>query len=141
MGKEDYTKCMIPWMKGGGPERKQRFCIGAKLCSGKARDEKDAEKQCLEAPPPAPKTRSKRGIDPRAIATCVIENLGTEPLVVDRLARLIADCAGKKLPTVNAEKRKWIKDCIVENTIKGNFQETVRLGAGCEKMWRTEHAN
>lgn len=139
MGKEDYTKCMIPYMKGGGPDRKQRFCVGAKLCSGKARDEKDAEKQCLEAPAPV-RTRGKRGIDPRAIATCVIENMDAE-LTVDKLARLIADCAGKKLPTVNAEKRKWIKDCIVENTIKGNFQETVRLGAGCEKMWRTEHAN
>ncbi len=137
MGKEDYTKCMIPYMKGGGPDRKERFCIGAKLCSGKASSEKDAEKQCLEAPP-APRKTSKRGIDPRAIAACVIENLDSE-LTVDKLARLIADCAGKKLPTVNAEKRKFIKNCVMENTIKGNFQESVRLGAACEKQWRIEN--
>ncbi len=138
MANEDYTKCMIPWMKGGGPDRKIRFCTGAKLCSGKARDEKDAEKQCLEAPPAPPRTK-KRGINPREIAACVINNLNSE-LTVEVLAQLIADCAGKKLAGPNAEKRKFIKTCVLENTVKGNFQESIRLGAGCEKQWRIENA-
>ena len=41
-----YTDCMKPYMAGGGPDRKTRFCVGAKLCSGKADNEEAAKELC-----------------------------------------------------------------------------------------------
>lgn len=65
MGKrEDYTTCMVPYMKGGGPDRKERFCIGAKLCSGKASTKEEAARMCAEAaanPKPRKPRKSRKG--------------------------------------------------------------------------------
>ncbi len=138
MDRVKYNDCMKPFISGHHEDRKMSFCVGAKVCSGKAGSEKDAEKLCLEAPP-APRKTGKRGIDPRAVAACVIENLETDQLTVESLAKLLAGCIGKKLPSPNAEKRKFIKNCVMENTVKGNFVESVRLGAACEKQWRIEN--
>ena len=41
-----YTECMKPYMSGGGANRKLRFCVGAKLCSGKASTEAEAGELC-----------------------------------------------------------------------------------------------
>lgn len=61
MDRSAYNKCMIPWMKGGGPDRKLRFCIGAKTCSGKAKSEAEAREVCLLPKEPKPlKTKAKR---------------------------------------------------------------------------------
>ena len=62
MGKrEEYNKCMIPFMKGGGEDRKLRFCIGAKLCSGKSKTEEEAREICLLPKEPKPvKAKTKR---------------------------------------------------------------------------------
>ena len=63
--REVYTQCMIPHMKGGGPDRKLRFCIGAKLCSGKAKTEAEARELCLLPKEPKPATAKKaRGVNP-----------------------------------------------------------------------------
>lgn len=45
-----YTECMKPYMAGGGPDRRLRFCVGAKLCSGKADNEASAKELCLSQP-------------------------------------------------------------------------------------------
>ncbi|HUV76258.1 MAG TPA: hypothetical protein VMW00_06405, partial [Dehalococcoidales bacterium] len=62
MGKrEDYTDCMRPYMTGGGPERKERFCKGAKICSGKAANEEEAARICAEASANPKPPKEKRG--------------------------------------------------------------------------------
>lgn len=62
MDRSAYNKCMIPWMKSGGPDRKLRFCIGAKLCASKAKTEEEARELCLLPKEPKPvKTKAKKG--------------------------------------------------------------------------------
>ena len=62
MDRAAYNNCMSPHMKGGGPDRKIRFCIGAKLCSGKFSTEEEAKKACLIPKEPKPlKVKAKRG--------------------------------------------------------------------------------
>jgi len=60
--REQYNKCMVPYMKGGGDDRKLRFCIGAKLCSGKSKTEEEAKALCSLPKEPKPaKTRKSGG--------------------------------------------------------------------------------
>ncbi len=109
MGKrEEYTACMVPWMKGGGPDRKQRFCIGAKICSGKSSNEQDAARLCAEAAanPKTPKAkRGRRGkIDTVALASCVIKSLDGSEITLANLAPIIASCTGQKAGPTTREK-------------------------------------
>lgn len=49
MAREDYNACMVPWIKGQqGLERRLSFCVGAKICSGKAKTEDEAKQICNE---------------------------------------------------------------------------------------------
>ena len=49
MAREEYNSCMIPWIKGkDGLDRRLSFCVGAKLCSGKAKTEEEGKKICQE---------------------------------------------------------------------------------------------
>lgn len=62
MDRSAYNKCMIPFMKGGGENKKLRFCIGAKLCSGKSKTEEEAREVCsLPKEPKISKTRTRSG--------------------------------------------------------------------------------
>jgi hypothetical protein len=76
MGKrEDYTTCMVPWMKGGGPDRKVRFCVGAKICSGKASNEEEARRLCAEAaanPKPKKARKSRKGSEAEPFDTTTL---------------------------------------------------------------------
>lgn len=89
MDRAEYNKCMIPYMKGGGEDRKLRFCVGAKLCSGKAKTEEEAREICLiPKPPKEKKTRkSKKGSsceDEAIILTqCVVKHLEDERFYKD----------------------------------------------------------
>lgn len=59
--RQEYNKCMIPYMRDGGEDRKLRFCLGAKLCSGKAKDEEEAKYLCSLPKEPKPaKASGKR---------------------------------------------------------------------------------
>jgi len=52
--REEYNGCMRPFITGKGKskeERKQSFCIGAKLCSGKAENEDQAAELCAKTVP------------------------------------------------------------------------------------------
>jgi len=101
MGKrEDYTKCMIPYMRGGGPERKERFCIGAKICSGKANNEQEATRLCAEAasnpkPPKAKRGTKNYAIDSSTLATCVIKTLDNSEITLANLTTAITKCTTK----------------------------------------------
>jgi hypothetical protein len=52
--REEYNACIRPFITGKGKskdERKRSFCIGAKLCSGKAQSEKQAAELCAKSLP------------------------------------------------------------------------------------------
>ena len=59
--RDAYNQCMSPYMKGGGEDRKLRFCVGAKLCSGKAASAEEAKSLCLSEPPKEKPTGSAGG--------------------------------------------------------------------------------
>lgn len=47
--REEYNTCMRPYITGKGKTREQRkldFCIGAKVCSGKAQTDEEAKVIC-----------------------------------------------------------------------------------------------
>jgi hypothetical protein len=52
--RKEYNACMRPFITGKGKskeERKKGFCIGAKLCSGKAESEEQAGELCAKSVP------------------------------------------------------------------------------------------
>lgn len=56
MDRQAYNDCMKPYISGKGmskEERRLRFCVGAKVCSGKAKTEEEAAQVC--SVPKAPK--------------------------------------------------------------------------------------
>ena len=57
----EYNKCMIPFLKDGKTQEQHKldFCVGAKLCSSKAKSETEAREMCQVSlsQPKAPKTR------------------------------------------------------------------------------------
>lgn len=86
MGKrEDYNKCMRPYITGSKPkeQRKMDFCIGAKVCSSKAKDEAEAKKLCSLPKELKPtKITARRSRKPesceknvRKVAECVVSRL------------------------------------------------------------------
>ena len=109
MGKEEYISCMKPYMAGGGPERKKRFCIGAKICSGKANNEQEAIKLCAEAamnpgPPKAKKGRkfcTLRDLD--AISVCLTANINLSSLTVENMPGIFS-AALKKCSGVSVKR-------------------------------------
>lgn len=61
--REEYNSCMRPYISGKGKskqDRKNDFCIGAKICSGKAADRNEAERLCAAPKPEKPFKMSKR---------------------------------------------------------------------------------
>ena len=52
--REEYNACMRPFITGKGKtkdERKRSFCVGAKVCSGKAQSEEQAAELCAKSVP------------------------------------------------------------------------------------------
>lgn len=142
MGKrEDYTKCMIPYMRGGGPERKERFCIGAKICSGKANNEQEATKLCAEAAlnPKPPKTKKIRSgkIDTSTLATCVIKSLDGSEITLANLTTILANCTGQKVEKTLTRER-FIKKCFRENQVTGDIKEAQKLRSLCTGKWKEQ---
>lgn len=147
MDRSAYNKCMIPWMKGGGPDRKLRFCIGAKTCSGKAKTEEEAARLCAEAaanPKPRKVKRARKGsIDTAALATCVIKNLNGSAITLDNLVPIIADCTGQKVAKPLTRER-FIKQCFKENGTPSemggyDIKEAQRLRSFCTVQWKERH--
>lgn len=69
MDREAYNVCMKPHMSGKGKskqERRQAMCIGAKLCTGKAKNEQEAAIMC--AAPKMPKWA--KGAEPVESTSC-----------------------------------------------------------------------
>ena len=106
MKREEYNACMSPYMKGGGEDRKERFCIGAKLCSSRAQTEDEAKRLCAEAaanPKPPKKPKGKKICtlrDLEAITTCVVESIDLGSLTTENMGKVFGDalrkCSGGK---------------------------------------------
>lgn len=115
MDRASYNACMKPYMSGGGEDRKRRFCIGAKICSGKASDEKGADRICAEAAiNPKPRKTKKEPAkqtykvctlgDLKVISTCLSEKIDLSKLTPDNMQQVFND-ALEKCSTVKTAKR------------------------------------
>ncbi|KKM97414.1 hypothetical protein LCGC14_1168180 [marine sediment metagenome] len=146
MDRAKYTNCMIPFMKGGGPDRKLRFCIGAKVCSGKAKTEAEAEQICINQPAKEPKPRksSGRGIDPVKLAGCISTNMDLANLTPDNLrARLetaITHCKAGKSSTRPLTYKRFMSSCIKETSEGGDFIHSQPDIKRCQTKWNAMRA-
>ena len=101
-----YRKCMVNYMKGGGPkeQRRQNFCVGAKVCSGKA-DPMEAETVCRSRPPSEPHRRSRAvgklcsSKSVGTIATCLVAQIDHAAITDKQMKRDLSRCMckGKRL--------------------------------------------
>lgn len=79
MGKrEDYTKCMRPYITGSKPKEQRRldFCVGAKICSGRASSREEAERLCVESaktPKPVSNKLVRKGKKPQSCEKQVLK--------------------------------------------------------------------
>ncbi len=141
-GREAYTSCMIPFMKGGGPDRKLRFCTGAKICSGKAASEEEARQICLSQPPKEPKKRKSRKTadcskEMAVISACLTPLLNAEEeLTVSRLTEMLQQCACGKVEKVEKikDKKQFIKECYRKNPI-ASLKEFSPVRKMCLIQW------
>jgi len=117
MDRAQYNSCMVPYMRGAGKTKEQRqmgMCIGAKLCTGKAKTEAEAKEICSRPKEPKVKTAAtvsdmptkKRKSPKNAMIIC--KNLGIEE----------ADCILKSLEksgmTITDDFRNTVVNATVE---------------------------
>ena len=117
--REEYNACMRPYLVGSKPKEQRRldFCIGAKVCSGKAKTDGEAKKLCDEAaaqpknPKPEKKGRKVCTLhDLEAISVCVTENVKLSSLTTENMQETFAEalkkCSGAKATTriISAKK-------------------------------------
>jgi|GEM_PF-2261821 len=134
--REEYTKCMTPYMTGTGKskdERQRSMCMGAKLCSGKASSEDEASQLCAEAaanPKPVKERRTRRAkiLDPHTTAVCVVDRLSGQSPTVDSLTAALAHCTGQK----SKKPRSFIEQCVRENAVTGDLKEIARVRSQCK---------
>ena len=144
--REEYTACMKPYMTGGGPDRKERFCHGAKICSGKAKNKDEAARLCAEAaanPKPAgaagKKSRKCKIVAPD-LASCIIENLGGSEVNLANLTTFITICTGQKVAKPLTEKR-FLRKCIKENQVTGKMNEMQGIITKCKLEWKAREGS
>ena len=128
-------------MTGGGPDRKTRFCTGAKICSGKAANEQEAARLCAEAAANPKAPRAKRGkskIDVAALSSCIIRSLDGQEINQATLPSIISSCTGVKAGPSTREK--FIKKCFKENTVTGDIKEASKLRPFCAARWKEQEA-
>lgn len=99
MDRVEYNNCLSPWIKGKGIDkeaRKLRFCVGAKICSKKAKNEAEATTLCnLPKEPKAPK--KKRGskvncaADMKALTVCIIGKIDKNTLAAE-ITKILMEC-------------------------------------------------
>jgi G3E family GTPase len=66
MDRAKYNECMRPYLTGSKPkeQRKSDFCIGAKICSGKAQTREQAAQLCSKTAPKQPQQSPSPQINP-----------------------------------------------------------------------------
>ena len=152
MSREEYNSCMRKYISGAGktPEdRKSSFCIGAKICTGKAQNEVEALKLCQQAqadklnePDKNKIKRGRRSLDSGKIAECLWQKLDSGDYSIKDLTAWIADCSkqtgGPKIKAPET-KKKWLGKCIKELTVTGSFQESAKLYKTCNAQYNEMH--
>jgi len=133
-----YNSCIAPYITGSKTKDKREhdFCIGAKICSGKAKNEEDAEQMCLTIPTKDDKgSKKNKGekFNPRELSLCILENIGDQPIDLAGLSKAIAICQNAKRPY---GKKAYIRDCIKEKAITGSLAETIKSSKQCEREWK-----
>lgn len=79
MERQIYNDCMRKFITGAGKtpeERKLSFCAGAKVCSGKAKDIKEAVHICQTTPPKPPKEKKEKKVSARAETADCSKDMG-----------------------------------------------------------------
>ncbi len=149
MGRQKYNTCMVPFMKGGGPDRKLRFCTGAKLCSGKAKSEQEAREICLTEPPKEPKRRRLAGTgppDPAIVAACVAEAIQIENLTAENLQAQLTDaitrCSLAKSAPASTRPltyKRFMKSCLKEELggRESDFIDSQKEIRSCQVKWNS----
>lgn len=64
--REQYNQCMRPYITGKGKPKEQRkldFCVGAKICAGRAQNEEEAAKLCANTIPKWARQAMPKGDD------------------------------------------------------------------------------
>lgn len=107
MDRTAYNDCMKPWMsgqRGGNLPQQSRFCVGAKLCSGKASSEEEALQICqtTASHEKAPRrTKKNRCIeDAHSVAECLINKLATgKEITFEAMEEAVLTCVCKHKKT------------------------------------------
>lgn len=139
MNREKFNTCMSPYIRGKDKtkeERRMSFCVGAKVCSGHAKNEEEARQICLTQPPKESKPRkSSKCPDPASLAACVATNINIEDLSIDNLtARLeaaIIHCNGKDPLTY----KRFMNTCLKELGGDGDFLSSQSYIRKCQTKW------
>jgi hypothetical protein len=135
------TKAMREIPKGiTREERSKLFCIEAKLCSGKAKNENDAAKLCANQVT-KPKSSGKRGgLNAEVIAGCLLPKLSTvNTLTVNQLANWISQCSGqggKKIKKPQTQNQ-FIKRCALEQGVNElSIADAIKVRKTCLAQWK-----
>jgi len=149
----EFNKCISQGMKGkkfSKEQRRQEFCILAKLCSSRSPNREEALRVCsnktinkveaqkpyTEQPPKLRKARGKCKIDIAVLAGCIIDTLDSSEISLARLIPIISGCSGQKVETLSREK--FIKKCFRENSITGDIKEAQKLRSMCTAAWKEQ---
>jgi len=145
MDRQKYNSCMAPFMKGGGEDRKLRFCTGAKVCSGKASTKEEARQICLTQPPNPPKARKAKGAkcaDPVKLATCVAANADMSKITdmttfKDWLEAAIVHCSIQVTqPAKPITYKAFMRACLKKAGVM-DFTKSQPAIKKCEEEWKT----
>ncbi len=143
--REEYNTCMKPFISGHHEDRKRDFCVGAKICSGKASDEAEALKLCAEAAL-TPKIAStikkvrKCKVDIAALATCIVRALDSTEITTANLTSHISKCMGQKSEqkVVPLDRKAFIKQCLKKTPVSGGMKEASKVLALCSAKWKEQ---
>lgn len=134
---------MSPWMSG--PKQRDgisSMCIGAKVCTGKAKDEEAAKKLCLEAAanPKAPKASRKSKIDIEAIAACAATKIDIDKLTYDNIVPTIKAaiqlCGGGGSKTAKAPSYKRFMHLCLKKSGVDDFRKSGPDIKECQREWK-----
>lgn len=140
--REEYNQCIKPHITGTGKTKEQRkldFCIGAKLCSGKAKTEKEARaicdvprlpkwaKQILPKEEPISCTdkskRVKESIDTISLKVSAGEAEDVRPLAAQLMNDIFTCNTDKTVHELISETMQEFNDISKRHYLKGEAKE------------------
>lgn len=100
MDRAAYNECMKPYMQGTmtREERGNNMCIGAKLCTGKAKSKMEAVEICKNRPVETKSRGRKCKAGKKDLIDCMLKELKPETENFDTAIRAAIEkcCAGNK---------------------------------------------